>query len=354
MESDVNLGRQWVVLFFIMIFILGTQFVGLEAIITAVSDIYPATRNGIKRQLLLFTIVGGSFLIGITMCLDGGIYIFNLFDYYGGSGICLLWLCLCECIPVGRLYGGEKFWAGTISMVGYRPFPLFKYCWQFITPVMIGILYYFIFKDFKPFEYKNTRGTYVYPLWFESIGWCLASASILPTIIYALANMSAVLIGDPDKPLRQTAHQFNINYCLSVQTMKLFKALILAGTASAALAARPSTYFCIINPAACDTEAGSAIGSGFLEHDDEDLDEPILELVEENQSDEEEYKNQSNPKVASFWQTLLRELAESAMIVGHSALLVYLYRKVHRPAPAGDAAGEIRIDYRPANRVDDI
>ena len=38
----------WAVLFFIMIFILGldTQFVGLEAIITAVSDIYPATRNG--------------------------------------------------------------------------------------------------------------------------------------------------------------------------------------------------------------------------------------------------------------------------------------------------------------------
>ena len=39
------------------------------------------------------------------MCLDGGIYIFNLFDYYGGSGICLLWLCLCECIAVGWLYG---------------------------------------------------------------------------------------------------------------------------------------------------------------------------------------------------------------------------------------------------------
>ena len=113
----------WAILFFFMILLLGldSQFVGLEAIITAVTDMYPQYRKGMKRQYLLFTIVGVSFAVGLTMCLDvsstyiytatykqsykGGIYIFTLFDYYGASGICLLWLCLCECLAVGWIYG---------------------------------------------------------------------------------------------------------------------------------------------------------------------------------------------------------------------------------------------------------
>lgn len=97
----------WAILFFFMILLLGldSQFVGLEAIITAVTDMYPQYRKGMKRQYLLFTIVGVSFSVGLTMCLDGGIYIFTLFDYYGASGICLLWLCLCECLAVGWVYG---------------------------------------------------------------------------------------------------------------------------------------------------------------------------------------------------------------------------------------------------------
>ena len=49
---------------------------------------------------------------------------------------------------------------------------------------------------------ESTSGS-VLPVRIYFLRWCLASASILPTIIYALAKMSAVLIGDPDKPLRQ-------------------------------------------------------------------------------------------------------------------------------------------------------
>lgn len=188
----------WAVLFFFMILLLGldSQFVGLEAVITAVTDMYPAYRKGMKRQYLLFTIVGISFCVGLTMCLQGGIYIFTLFDYYGASGICLLWLCLCECIAIGWVYGGEKFWQNTKSMIGYRPLPLFKWCWMFITPVMIIILLVMLIIDFKPLSYKNTRQNYQYPMWFESIGWCLAACSILPIIIYAIVRIVASFIGE--------------------------------------------------------------------------------------------------------------------------------------------------------------
>ena len=62
----------WAVLFFFMILLLGldSQFVGLEAVITAVTDMYPKYRKGMKRQYLLFTIVGISFCVGMTMCLQ--------------------------------------------------------------------------------------------------------------------------------------------------------------------------------------------------------------------------------------------------------------------------------------------
>ena len=131
----------WAVCFFFMVLLLGLDscFVGMEAIITATTDMYvsfwilfhlfaknsyPSYRKGRKRQLLLVGIVLVSFCIGLTMCfqvfisrhthilmrLKNGIYVFTLFDYYGASGICLLWLCLSQCIAIGWIYGGERFW----------------------------------------------------------------------------------------------------------------------------------------------------------------------------------------------------------------------------------------------------
>ena len=67
-----------------MILLLGldSQFVGLEAIITAVTDMYPQYRKGMKRQYLLFTIVGVSFCVGLTMCLDVSTHYFSVQSKY--------------------------------------------------------------------------------------------------------------------------------------------------------------------------------------------------------------------------------------------------------------------------------
>jgi len=44
-------------------------------------------------------------LIYRVSLLQGGMYVFQLFDYYAASGVCLLWVAFFECIAVAWVYG---------------------------------------------------------------------------------------------------------------------------------------------------------------------------------------------------------------------------------------------------------
>lgn len=119
---------------------------------------------------------------------QGGMYVFQLFDYYAASGMCLLFVAVFETVCIAWIYGetsvkacafgaGSKknaksiylyyicmlcmykgtsqgfemshFWSFSFffclsganrfydnieDMIGYRPGPYIKYCWLFFTP----------------------------------------------------------------------------------------------------------------------------------------------------------------------------------------------------------------------------
>ena len=46
---------------------------------------------------------------------QGGMYVFQLFDFYSGSGSVLLLVVICECVAMGWLYGKKQsnFWVMT-------------------------------------------------------------------------------------------------------------------------------------------------------------------------------------------------------------------------------------------------
>ncbi|XP_059799848.1 sodium- and chloride-dependent creatine transporter 1-like isoform X2 [Hypanus sabinus] len=168
----------WAALFFFMLLVLGldSQFVGVEGFITGLMDLLPASMAGtVRRELVVAICCLICFLIDLSMVTNGGMYIFQLFDYYSASGITLLWQAFWECVVVAWVYGAERFIGDITRMIGYRPFPWIKWCWLFITPCVCVGIFLFHVVNYKPLTYNKS---YVYPWWGETFGWFLALASM--------------------------------------------------------------------------------------------------------------------------------------------------------------------------------
>uniref|UniRef100_A0A8C8IUC2 Transporter n=1 Tax=Oncorhynchus tshawytscha TaxID=74940 RepID=A0A8C8IUC2_ONCTS len=127
----------WACFFFIMIVFLGldSQFVCVESLVTAMVDMYPKTfRRKNRRELFILAVAIVSFLMGLIMLTEGGMYVFQLFDYYAASGTCLLFVAVFETVCIAWIYGADRFYDNIEDMIGYRPGPIIKYCWMFFTP----------------------------------------------------------------------------------------------------------------------------------------------------------------------------------------------------------------------------
>lgn len=169
----------WAVFFFIMIILLGldSEFVGLEAIATAISDLYPSFFHvGHRRKLLLLAICVGSFVVGLVMVTEGGLYIFQLFDYYACSGMTLLLFAMLQSGCIGWVYGADRFYDNIEDMIGYRPLPIMKYCLKYVTPVICLATFIFSLVKYTPLKFNNTIE---YPWWGYALGWWFTLSSTL-------------------------------------------------------------------------------------------------------------------------------------------------------------------------------
>ncbi|XP_072537528.1 solute carrier family 6 member 6a [Salminus brasiliensis] len=169
----------WAILFFIMLLLLGldSQFVEVEGQITSLVDLYPSLlRKGYRREIFIAVICVISYLVGLTMVTKGGMYVFQLFDYYAASGVCLLWVAFFECVAVAWVYGADNFYDAIEDMIGYRPNGWMKWSWSLITPVLCVGCFVFSLVKYKPLTYNKV---YEYPDWSIGVGWSLALASMI-------------------------------------------------------------------------------------------------------------------------------------------------------------------------------
>uniref|UniRef100_UPI00358EB41C sodium- and chloride-dependent taurine transporter-like isoform X1 n=1 Tax=Myxine glutinosa TaxID=7769 RepID=UPI00358EB41C len=175
----------WAVLFFLMILLVGisSQFAQIEGQVTTLMD-----RFGILRYRLSF-LTGSciiSFLLGLTMVTEGGMYLFQLVDFYGIGSFSLLCVVFFECIALAWVYGANRFYKAVENMLGYRPGPWMKWCWMYFTPTIITVTFVYTLVKFQTLVYNKV---YHYPAWAHGLGWCMALASILCIPGYVLPHL---------------------------------------------------------------------------------------------------------------------------------------------------------------------
>uniref|UniRef100_A0A8D0MZD3 Sodium- and chloride-dependent creatine transporter 1 n=1 Tax=Sus scrofa TaxID=9823 RepID=A0A8D0MZD3_PIG len=176
----------WAALFFFMLLLLGldSQFVGVEGFITGLLDLLPASYYfRFQREVSVALCCALCFVIDLSMVTDGGMYVFQLFDYYSASGTTLLWQAFWECVVVAWVYGADRFMDDVACMIGYRPCPWMKWCWSFFTPLVCMGIFIFNVVYYEPLVYNNT---YVYPWWGEAVGWGFALSSMLCVPLHLL------------------------------------------------------------------------------------------------------------------------------------------------------------------------
>ncbi|CAN2390950.1 Solute carrier family 6 (neurotransmitter transporter) [Pristimantis euphronides] len=179
-------SQLWSCLFFIMVILLGldSQFIYVEALCLSIIDTYPTVlRQGYRREILILIMSIVCFLFGLLMVTQGGMYIFQVFDYFSSSGFCLLFVGIAECVCIGWVYGADRFYDNIQDMIGYRPWPLKKICWTVVTPAVCVATFLFSLIKYVPLKYNNN---YVYPPWGYAIGWLMTIASMICIPLYAI------------------------------------------------------------------------------------------------------------------------------------------------------------------------
>uniref|UniRef100_A0A8B9GLV6 Transporter n=1 Tax=Amazona collaria TaxID=241587 RepID=A0A8B9GLV6_9PSIT len=165
-------SQLWSCLFFLMLIFLGLD-------------------SQVQQKPLPSNIGGGRSKRNSAMTISplplqqGGMYIFQLFDYYAASGTCLLFLAIFEVICVGWVYGANRFYDNIEDMIGFRPWPLIKICWLVFTPglCLVSAVFLFSLIKYRPLKYNNS---YVYPAWGYMVGWLMALSSMVCIPLYAI------------------------------------------------------------------------------------------------------------------------------------------------------------------------
>ncbi|KAI1887981.1 hypothetical protein AGOR_G00180350 [Albula goreensis] len=127
----------WAVVFLLMLFFLAFNnlIMSVDSHVTAVVEMLPCKlkRMG-RREVLVLVMVVVCFLLSLQMVTQGAMKLFQMYENYGLSWTSLMFIIGLEAVVIGWVYGADRFYDNIEDMIGYRPFPLLKYCWLFVIP----------------------------------------------------------------------------------------------------------------------------------------------------------------------------------------------------------------------------
>ena len=138
---------------------MDSEFCNVEALVTGLVDNWPRLLRPHRKKFAVLVCVL-SFCAGLPMCtqvtrglltlrsefvIKGGVYIFQLMDFYSASGMPLLWICFWETVALSWVFGAARFREAIHEMTGHRPPYLFYLCWKYFGPlVMAGVFLFYL------------------------------------------------------------------------------------------------------------------------------------------------------------------------------------------------------------------
>ncbi|XP_068195991.1 sodium- and chloride-dependent GABA transporter 3-like [Antennarius striatus] len=184
----IPLPQFWTICFFLMLILLAvdSHFVAVEGFITTISDLFPKLFRGPrKHEIFVLIICTSSFLVHLTLVTEGGVYIFQLIDFYGSTRVCQNVMAICECLVVAWIFGADRLSNIIADMTGQRPLVFFQLCWKYTIPLLSLISFILYLLDYKRLMIND----YVYPDWAYALGWTMTFSSIVMVPLCAVALM---------------------------------------------------------------------------------------------------------------------------------------------------------------------
>ncbi|PVD20756.1 hypothetical protein C0Q70_18917 [Pomacea canaliculata] len=183
--SKLPLPPLWAILFFVMLLSLGldSQFGMFETVITGLVDAFPTKLRRLRGRLT-FALCIACYLVSLPIATNGGIYVFQLLDWYVAT-FCVLLTSFLECIIIGWIYGIERFCTDVELMLGSRPSLAVKLCWCFVTPFLMLMAFIFTCATYVLPVYDD----YVYPAEANALGFFISVLPLLPIPFFMVKEL---------------------------------------------------------------------------------------------------------------------------------------------------------------------
>ncbi|XP_025409573.1 sodium- and chloride-dependent GABA transporter ine-like isoform X1 [Sipha flava] len=177
--SDMPYPNYLSMLLFFMMFCLAlnSEFAIVEVVVTSIQDGFPRAvkKYLVCHELLVLTVCTASFLLGLPLVTQGGIYLFQIIDYYTSTWS-VIYIAFFEVIAVSWMYGANKISVDIQTITSSKPSWFFKFSWYTITPLTLMFVWIFSLTDYEPTTYLN--GTKSFPTWAHVIGWSMVMISL--------------------------------------------------------------------------------------------------------------------------------------------------------------------------------